>query len=131
MKALKLLYHYKFHHLFFWALLFGGWYYFRYEDYSTREKALLITFIKVADLAILVYFTNYLLIPKLLYKKHYALFSIVFFSMIVISSLLKISLINNILNASVNIIIFDKFFKARIYDNVIPHFLLVSTGAAF
>ncbi len=27
--------------------------------------------------------------------------------------------------------LFDDNFKARVYDNVIPHFLLVSTGAAF
>ena len=69
---------YKLHHLLFWILLFGLWYYLRYQDYKTPEIAVQITFLKVADLALLVYLTNYLLIPKLLYKKYYVVFIIVF-----------------------------------------------------
>lgn len=123
-------YRYKFHHLLFWMILFGGWYFFRYDDYSSQQKALLITLIKVADLALLVYLTNYLLIPKLLYRKKYLLFAVVFLTMVVSSSLFKINLISYILNPASTIRIFDKYLKARIYDNVIPHFLLVCTGAA-
>ena len=124
-------YRYKIHHLLFWMLLFGGWYYFRYEDFSSTNKALLVTLVKVIDLAIMVYITNYLLIPKLLYKKRYTLFALLFFVMVVTSSFFKIYVIATILNPNSDVTVFDKYFKVRIYDNVIPHFLLVITGAAF
>ena len=60
---------YKLHHLLFWILLFAAWYYFRYQDFSSTKTALRMVSVKVIDLAILVYVTNYLLIPQLLYKK--------------------------------------------------------------
>ncbi len=118
---------FKLHHVLFWVLLFGGWYFFRYQDYP-QGKAFLITAIKVTELAITVYITNYLLIPKLIYKKKYVLFGILFFLMIAASSLFKLQIIINILSSHQSIF---SNFKGRIYDNVIPHFLLVSTGAAF
>ena len=127
----QFIYRYKIHHLLFWMLLFGGWYYFRYQDFSTTNKALLVTLVKVIDLAIMVYITNYLLIPELLYKKKYVLFALLFFAMVVASSLFKIYVIATILNPNSDVTVFDKYFKVRIYDNVIPHFLLVITGAAF
>lgn len=126
-----MLYRYKLHHLLFWLALFGGWYYFRYQDFSSTSKALLIMFIKVADLAIMVYITNYLLIPWLLYKKKYFLFALIFFLMIFCSGMFKINLIAHILNPSAVVQLFGGDFKGRVYDNLIPHFLLVSTGAAF
>lgn len=121
---------YKLHHLFFWMLVFGLWYFLRYEDYALESTAFKVTLIKVSDLAIMVYLTNYLLIPQLLYKKRYLLFGAVFICMIVISSFLKMNIIGHVthnpalLNLSGN-------WKARIYDNVIPHFFLVLSGAAF
>ncbi len=117
----------------FWLLVFGGWYYFRYEDYSSSAIAFRITLLKVADLALMVYLANYLLIPKLLYKKKYVLFGLSFFLMIAASSLLKMHLIFNvILNPAGSFLsLFQYDFKGRVYDNIIPHFLLVSTGAAF
>jgi sensor histidine kinase YesM len=125
------LYRYKLHHLLFWLMLFGAWFYFRYQDFSTINKALLITFIKVLDLALMVYITNYILIPKLLYKKQYLFFGLLFFVMISVSSLFKIYVIGQLLYPAGTFILFDNNIKVRIYDNVIPHFLLVSTGAAF
>jgi sensor histidine kinase YesM len=127
----QVIYKYKIHHLFFWSLLFGGWYYFRYQDFSSPNKALLVTLIKVIDLAIMVYITNYLLIPKLLYKKRVTSFALLFFVMVVASSFFKIYVIATILNPLSEVTVFDKNFKVRVYDNVIPHFLLVSTGGAF
>ncbi len=124
-------YRYKLHHLLFWVFLFGAWFYFRYQDFASADKALLITTIKVADLALMVYITNYILIPKLLYKKRYAAFGILFFIMISVSSFFKMYLLGNIIFPSGTFDVFDKNFKNRVYDNVIPHFLLVSTGAAF
>ncbi|MEJ0106370.1 MAG: hypothetical protein WDO19_29190 [Bacteroidota bacterium] len=62
---------YKLHHLLFWVLLAGSWYYFRYQDFGTTALAFRMIGIKVIDLALLVYITNYVLIPRLLYKKKY------------------------------------------------------------
>ena len=60
---------YKLHHLFFWLLLFGLWFFLRQDDYHSQATAFKVTLIKVVDLAILIYVTNYLLLPKLFYKK--------------------------------------------------------------
>jgi sensor histidine kinase YesM len=124
-------YRYKLHHLLFWLLLFGAWFYFRYQDFASINTALLITAIKVLDLALLVYITNYILIPGFLYKKQYVLFGLLFFVIISASSLFKIYIIGQIIYPSGSFVLFDSNFKVRVYDNVIPHFLLVSTGAAF
>lgn len=51
--------------------------------------------------------------------------------MVSASSLFKIYLLGNIIHPSGTFVLFDDNFKSRVYDNVIPHFLLVSTGAAF
>jgi sensor histidine kinase YesM len=127
----RFLYRYKFHHLLFWLLLFWTWYYFRYQDFSSRQQAMLLIFIRVVDLAFMVYIVNYLLIPRLLYRKKYAWFGILFFMLISASSIFKIYLLESILFPGQPFSFFDREFKVRIYDNVIPHFLLVSTGAAF
>lgn len=130
MQQQNFIYRYKLHHLLFWALLFGGWFYFRYQDYPTIDKALLITSIKVIDLVLMVYITNYILIPQLLYKKRYIWFGACFFVLVSASSLFKIYLLGQIIYPKGTFVLFDENFKARVYDNVIPHFLLVSTGAA-
>ena len=121
---------YKLHHLLFWMAAFGVWYFFRYQDYRTPGKAFIVTTIKVVDLAIMIYTTNYLLIPRLLYKKKYGWFILAFIGMIVTSSLLKMQIIGRITN---NPLLLDLSgdLKGRIYDNVIPHFFLVIAGAAF
>jgi two-component system, LytTR family, sensor kinase len=109
-----------------WGLLFFGWHFFRYQDYPAG-KGWYITFIKVADLALMVYLTNYLLIPRFLYKKKYVLFILLFVILVFSFSIGKMYVEAALLNTSFNI--WDRF-KVRVYDNVIPHFLLVSTGAA-
>ncbi len=120
---------YKFHHVLFWLVVFGLWYYLRYQDFASNAMALKVTAVKVIDLALLVYITNLFLIPKFLYRKQYVIFSIIYFTTIAASSLWKINIIGHILmNQDFNI--WDNF-KTRIYDNFIPHVLLVSTGAAF
>ena len=80
---------YKLHHLLIWMVVASVWYYLRYTDYSTTEKAVLITLIKTIDLALLIYLANYLLIPQLLYKKHYFWFALSFILMIALSSIYK------------------------------------------
>ncbi len=121
---------YNLHHVIIWMLVFGTWFMFRYEDYALPSTAFKVTLIKVIDLAALVYFTNYVLIPKLLYRKHYFLFALSLIVLIVLSSLLKMNIIGRVTNnpALLNI---SGNWKGRVYDNVIPHFFLVLAGAAF
>jgi len=120
---------YKLDHLLGWLVLFGGWHFFRYQDYP-RSTGWLVTGLKVADLALMVYITNYLLIPQLLYKKKYILFALTFLIVVTGFSWLKMYLEGQIMDRPS---LFDVFSdtKRRFYDNVIPHILLVSTGAAF
>jgi sensor histidine kinase YesM len=112
-------------------LLFGLWYYFRYQDYSSRALAAKITLLKVADLAFMVYVTNYFLVPQLLYNKKYLLFSIAFVVFVFGSSAGKMWIEGQMMHNPQLFNIFHGNFKIRFYDNVIPHFLLVITGASF
>jgi two-component system LytT family sensor kinase len=121
---------YKLHHLFFWMLVFALWYYLRYQDYATEQIAFKITLVKVADLALVIYITNYLLIPRLLYKKRYIGFAIVFLLIIVASGFSKMFLMARIMQQP------ELFgpaanLKLRLYENVISDFFLVAAGAAF
>jgi len=120
---------YKIHHLLAWAVLFFGWYYFRHQDYPAG-LAWWINLVKVGMLALMVYTTNYLLIPRLLYKKKYVLFGGAFILFVFSCSLLKMRVEEQIMHRPNYFNIWSDF-KIRVYDNVIPHFLLVSTGAAF
>lgn len=121
---------YKLHHLIVWMLVFGLWFFLRYEDYALGETAFKVTLIKVADLALMVYLTNYLLIPKLLYKRRYVWFGLAFISMILASSFAKMNILGHVTN-NPYLLSFSGNLKSRIYDNVIPHFFLVLSGAAF
>ncbi|WP_276482830.1 sensor histidine kinase [Paraflavitalea pollutisoli] len=119
---------YKLDHLLGWLLLFAGWHFFRYQDYP-RNTGWIITALKVADLALMVYITNYLLIPRLLYRKQYVLFALVFLVVVTACSWLKLYLEGQIMHRPALFNVFNET-KRRFYDNVIPHILLVSTGAA-
>ncbi len=120
---------YKLHHLIIWMLVFGLWFFLRYEDYALESTAFKVTLVKVADLALMVYLTNYLLIPKLLYKRYYFLFGITFILMILVSSVAKMNILAQVTNNPA-LLTLSGNLKARIYDNVIPHFFLVLSGAA-
>lgn len=121
---------YKLHHILFWMLVLGTWYFLRYEDYALPKTAFQVTLVKVADLAVMIYLTNYLLIPYLFYKKRYVLFGLLFLGMIALSSIIKMNILGRMLNAP-ELYSLSGNIKARIYDNVIPHFFLVIAGAAF
>lgn len=110
-------------------LVVGVWYFLRADDYDTPELAFIVTLIKVADIALLVYTTNYLLIPFLLYKKKYLLFAVAFIAIVFISSILKMNLLGWMLN-NYALINWTENFKERLYDNILPHFFLVIAGAA-
>jgi LytS/YehU family sensor histidine kinase len=78
----------------------------------------------------MIYVTNYVLIPKLLYKKRYGWFVLAFIGMIVTSSLSKMQIIGHLIHDA-RMFDLSTNLKVRIYDNVIPHFFLVIAGAAF
>jgi two-component system, LytTR family, sensor kinase len=120
---------YKLHHVFFWMLVFGFWYFLRYQDYTVPGRAFLITLIKVIDLALMVYITNYILLPQLFYKKKYGWFVLAFFLLVISSSVLKMNILGRIMNAP-QLYSLSGDLKQRIYDNVLPHFFLVIAGAA-
>lgn len=121
---------YKLHHLFFWMLVFGLWYFLRYQDYETHLIAFQITSLKVIDLAILVYVTNYLLIPRLLYKKKYPVFAIIFLFIIIASAVVKVFMIGKILDQP-HLFSLSGNLKTSFYENVVSDFFLVVAGAAF
>jgi two-component system, LytTR family, sensor kinase len=110
-------------------LVFGLWFMFRHKEYRNDTSAMVVTFIKVADLAMLVYITNYLLLPQLFYKKKYVVFILVFIAMIITSSLVKMQILGRFLNDP-RLLDIAGNWKARVYDNIIPHFFLVTAGAA-
>ncbi|MBS1920722.1 MAG: sensor histidine kinase [Bacteroidetes bacterium] len=121
---------YKLHHVLFWLLVAGVWYFLRYQDYDTKEIAMQITMVKTVALAIAVYITNLFLIPQLLYKKKYFLAVITFILLILLSSFIKVFVMGEILNQP------DMFslagnLKLKMYENVITDFFLVLTGASF
>lgn len=120
---------YRLHHLFFWLLVFAAWFFLRVDDYSLRSTALKVTTIKVVDLALMIYITNYVFIPRLLFKKRYGWFALAFIVLIVTSSILKMYILGKVTN---NPALYDwsSDIKRRIYDNVLPHFFLVIAGAA-
>jgi len=117
-------------HLLFWILFFGAWYFFRYDSFSTRTLAVKLTLLKVADLALMVYISNYILVPYLLYRKKYVLFGLTFVMLVFNFSLFKMY-IEGLIMHNPGMYNLKGRFKARMYDNTIPHFLLVSTGVAF
>ena len=121
---------YKLQHLLTWMAVFGVWYFLRYQDYPTTIKALEITFVKVADLALMIYICNLVLIPYLLYKKKYVLFASCFVVMVFTSSVVKMNILGSILGSHEEFFSWRGNLKARIYDNIIPHFFLVAAGAA-
>src|SRR5215217_5336586 len=87
---------YKLHHVLIWFVVAAVWYYLRYTDYAAPKTAVWVTLIKTIDLAFMVYLANYLLIPKLLYKKKYGWFILAYILMIAISSIYKMYLIGKV-----------------------------------
>jgi two-component system LytT family sensor kinase len=120
---------YRLHHVLFWTLAFIVWYLLRVDDYSSRLKALAVTGIKIAELALMIYITNYVLIPQLLYKKRYFLFAIIFVVMVFCSTIAKMNVLGHLVNAP-SLIRWWEDLSNSLYNNIIPHFFLVIAGAA-
>ena len=120
---------YKLHHVFLWLLVFGFWFFLRYEDYTVPGRAFTVTLIKVVDLALMIYITNYVLIPRLLYRKKYGWFVLAFVLLVLSSSILKMNILGRVMDAP-SLYSLSGDLKRRVYDNVLPHFFLVIAGAA-
>lgn len=129
MQTKNVILRYKLHHLLFWTMVALVWYYLRYQDYSSSSTAWTVTLIKTIDLALLIYICNYILIPFLLYRKRYVAFILSFIVLVAASSILKMNIIGNITNNG-SLLNWTGNIKARIYDNMIPHFFLVIAGVA-
>jgi len=110
-------------------LVFGIWFFLRENDYARSSTAFTVTLIKVGDLALMIYITNYLLIPNLLYKKQYVWFAVTFIGMILASSIIKMYVLGRYLHAPA-LLYWSKDLKGSIYNNILPHFFLVTAGAA-
>ena len=125
----RILVKYKLHHVFFWMLVFGFWYFLRYEDYAVPGRAFKVTLIKVIDLALMIYITNYVLIPRLFYRKKYGWFVLAFILLVLSSSILKMNILGRVMDTPA-LYSLSGDLKRRVYDNVLPHFFLVIAGAA-
>lgn len=121
---------YKLQHLFFWMLVCAVWFMLRVDDYSSPGKAFIVTAIKVFELALMIYITNLVLIPKLLYRKKYFLFTLIFVVMILSGSIIKMNILGRYLNNPLLYNWSSTYLKDRIYDNILPHFFLVIAGVA-
>lgn len=116
----------KHYHVIFWLAAAAVWVYLRYQDYQTILQAILITFIKVIDLAVIVYLVNLLLVPRMLYRKKYASFIIAFTALVAFSSFFKLLFINEILGRSLA----NTNIKEAVYNNFITQFFLALASIA-
>ena len=120
---------YKLHHLVFWLVLAAVWYYLRYQDYATSQQALMVTLVKVIDLALLVSIANFVLIPRFLYRKNYFTFAVLLLTLIATSSIIKLFLVGTIINDP-SVYQWTTNIKEKIYNNILPHIFLVIAGMA-
>ena len=129
MSSSKFLIRYKLHHVLFWGIVFTIWYILRASDYRSPQIAFLVTLIKVAELALMIYITNDVLIPRLLYKKKYFLFLTVFVVMIFTSSIVKMNILGRLIHNQA-LINWTADLRGSLYNNILPHFFLVIAGVA-
>lgn len=120
---------YRLHYLLIGVIVFATWYFLRVDDYARPATAFWVTAIKVADLALMITIVNGILIPRLLYRKKYILFSLCFIVLVLLSSILKMYIIGKYTH---NPALYDwsLSWKKRVYDNILPHFFLITAGAA-
>ena len=102
------------------------WLYLRYQDYPGFAQAVWVTALKVADLALLVYLVNGLLVPQFLYKKKYWRFVGAFVALVALCSFLKMLLMARLLNQSLNTV----DVKTAVYNNFVTQFFLVLASIA-
>ena len=115
-------------HLLFWLFVALLWFYLRYQDYRSLQQAAIVTVIKVADLALIIYFANLVLVPKFLYKKKYFLFAISFVAATAVTSFLKLLPLSAVLDG-INLLDASNI-KEKVYNNFVTQFFLVLASIA-
>ncbi|UYQ95209.1 histidine kinase [Chitinophaga horti] len=128
---MRLILQWKLHHVLFWTTFFMVWLLLRFDDYPAMAPTILAGLLKVLSLAAAVYFTNYVLIPQLLYTRRYLLFALAFTILVVITGMVIIRLLNLILLPYVMDIRKwpNATLGAQIYDVFIPLFFMVGAAA--
>lgn len=116
----------KAYHVLFWIAVAACWLYLRYQDYASLSQAAFVTVVKVVDLALVIYAVNLFLVPKFLYKKRYALFTLSFICLIAVSSFLKLVAVKQILQESLA----NTNIKEAVYNNFVTQFFLVLASIA-
>lgn len=131
MNILKKIIDWRLHHVLFWAAFFVVWMTLRIDDYPDLLPTVLAGLLKVLSLAGAVYFTNYVLIPKLLYTRRYAAFTLAFTTLVVVTGFIVIRLLDLILQPYASSITHwpNATFKAQVYDVYIPLFFMVGAAA--
>ena len=117
----------KIYHIVFWLSVAGIWFYLRYQDYSSLQLAVKVTFVKVIDLALLIYFVNLVLVPKFLYTKHYGWFAITFILAVGVTSFIKMLVLARLQHDDISNF---THVKQKIYDNFVTQFFLVLASIA-
>ncbi len=115
-------------HFVFWLLIGLLWFYLRYQDYESLQQAAIVTLIKVADLALIIYFANLVLVPKFLYKKKYVLFGFFFVLATSVTSFLKLVPLSYVLD-DINLLDGSNI-KGKVYNNFVTQFFLVLASIA-
>ena len=82
-----------------------------------------MSLIKVADLALIIYFANLVLVPRFLYKKKYVLFAFFFIAAVAVSSFLKMWQLSWVLGEAY--LVEGTSIKEIVYNNFVTQFFLV------
>ncbi|WP_173002968.1 sensor histidine kinase [Chitinophaga sp. SYP-B3965] len=131
MKVFSQIINWRLHHVFFWLAFFVVWITLRIDDYPDLLPTILAGLLKVLSLAGAVYFTNYVLIPKLLYTKKYFSFFLSFTALVLVTGFLVIKILNLILTPYASRITHwpNATFNSQVYDVYIPLFFMVGAAA--
>jgi hypothetical protein len=111
----------------FWMAFFAVWLLLRIDAYPAVEATIWAGLLKVVTLAGAVYFTNYVLIPRLLYKQRYVTFFGAFTVLIIFTGWLVIQLLNLVLKPYAASISRwpNSDLNSQLYDVYIPLFFMV------
>lgn len=131
MNVLKKIIDWRLHHVLFWSAFFVVWITLRIDDYPDLLPTILAGLLKVLSLAGAVYFTNYILIPKLLYTHRYLSFALSFTALVIVTGFIVIRLLDLILQPYASSITHwpNATFNAQVYDVYIPLFFMVGAAA--
>lgn len=131
MDILKTITRWRLYHFLFWAAFFVVWITLRIDDYPDLTPTVLAGLLKVLSLAGAVYFTNYVLIPKFLYKKRYFTFLVVFTVLVGVTGFVVIKVLNWILLPYASTITHwpNATLNSQLYDVYIPLFFMVGAAA--